>query len=554
MTISDKKLRRRKKEMAAKKIAYGTEARAAIQQGVKKLAKAVKITLGPCGRNVVLEKSFGSPTVTKDGVTVAKEIELEDAYENLGAQMVKEVASKTSTVAGDGTTTATILAESIFNEGLKNITAGASPMQVKHGIEKAVEKIIEELQKMSIQVDSNKQIEQVATCSANQDAEIGKKMAEAMGKVGKDGVITVEEGQSLETMVELVEGMQFDKGYLSPHFINKLENMSVVLEKPYILIHEKKISSIKSLIPLLEKVAKQGKPLLIIAEDVEGEALATLVVNKLRGVLQVAAVKAPGFGDRRKAMLSDIAILTGGQAIFEDLGLQLENIELGQLGRAKRVTIDKDTTTIIEGAGSSTEIKGRIEQLKTEIEKSTSDYDIEKLQERLAKLAGGVAQINVGAATEAEMKEKKARVEDALHACRAAVEEGILPGGGVAMLRTISALDKIKTSGDEKIGVDIVRRAVVAPIKQIAENAGLDGSIVAQKVMESKERNFGYDALRKEYGDMIEFGVIVPTKVERAALQNGASIASLLLMTDAIVSEIPEKKEAPAMPPGGGMY
>jgi chaperonin GroEL len=554
MTISDKKLRRRKKGMAAKKIAYGTEARAAIQQGVKKLAKAVKITLGPCGRNVILEKSFGSPTVTKDGVTVAKEIELEDAYENLGAQMVKEVASKTSTVAGDGTTTATILAESIFNEGLKNITAGANPMQVKHGIEKAVEKIIEELQKMSIPVESNKQIEQVATCSANQDVEIGKKMAEAMGKVGKDGVITVEEGQSLETTVELVEGMQFDKGYLSPHFINKLENMSVVLEKPYILVHEKKISSVKSLVPLLEKVAKQGKPLLIIAEEVEGEALATLVVNKLRGVLQVAAVKAPGFGDRRKAMLSDIAILTGGQAIFEDLGLQLENIELTQLGRAKRVTIDKDTTTIIEGAGSSTEIKGRIEQLKTEIEKSTSDYDIEKLQERLAKLSGGVAQINVGAATEAEMKEKKARVEDALHACRAAVEEGILPGGGVAMLRTLSALDKIKTSGDEKIGVDIVRRAVVAPIKQIAENAGLDGSIVAQKVMESKERNFGYDALRKEYGDMIKFGVIVPTKVERAALQNGASIASLLLMTDAIVSEIPEKKEAPAMPPGGGMY
>ncbi|MFZ0035050.1 MAG: chaperonin GroEL [Sedimentisphaerales bacterium] len=541
--------------MAAKKIAYGTDARSAIQEGVKKLARAVKITLGPCGRNVVLEKSFGSPTVTKDGVTVAKEIELEDAYENLGAQMVKEVASKTSTVAGDGTTTATILAESIFNEGLKNITAGANPMQVKHGIDKAVEKIIEELQKMSITVESNKQIEQVATCSANQDVEIGKKMAEAMEKVGKDGVITVEEGQSLETTVELVEGMQFDKGYLSPHFINNLGNMTVVLEKPYILIHEKKISSVKSLVPLLEKVAKQGRPLLIIAEEVEGEALATLVVNKLRGVLQVAAVKAPGFGDRRKAMLSDIAILTGGQAIFEDLGLQLENIELTQLGRAKRVTIDKDTTTIIEGAGSSTEIKGRIEQLKTEIEKSTSDYDIEKLQERLAKLAGGVAQINVGAATEAEMKEKKARVEDALHACRAAVEEGILPGGGVAMLRTLGALDKIKTSGDEKIGVDIVRRAIVAPIKQIAENAGLDGSIVAQKVMESKEKNFGYDALRKEYGDMIEFGVIVPTKVERAALQNGASIASLLLTTDAIVSEIPEKKEAPpAMTPGGGMY
>ena len=541
--------------MAAKKIAYGTDARSAIREGVEKLTKAVRITLGPCGRNVVLEKSFGSPTVTKDGVTVAKEIELEDSYENLGTQMVKEVASKTSSVAGDGTTTATILAESIFNEGLKNITAGANPMQVKRGIDKGVEKIVTELQKMSIPVESSKQIEQVATCSANQDIEIGKKMAEAMDKVGKDGVITVEEGQSLETMVELVEGMQFDKGYLSPHFINNLENMTVVLEKPYILVHEKKISSVKSLVPLLEKVAKQGRPFLVIAEDVEGEALATLVINKLRGVLQVAAVKAPGFGDRRKAMLSDIAILTGGQAIFEDLGLQLENIELAQLGRAKRVTIDKDTTTIIEGAGSSSEIKGRIEQLKTEIEKSTSDYDIEKLQERLAKLAGGVAQINVGAATEAEMKEKKARVEDALHACRAAVEEGILPGGGVPMLRTLSALDKIKSAGDEKIGVDIVRRAVVAPIKQIAENAGLDGSIVAQKVMESKERNFGYDVLRKEYGDMIEFGVIVPTKVERAALQNGASIASLLLTTDAIVSEIPEKKEAlPAMPPGGGMY
>jgi chaperonin GroEL len=540
--------------MAAKKIAYGTDARAAIQEGVKKLAKAVKITLGPCGRNVVLEKSYGSPTVTKDGVTVAKEIELEDAYENLGAQMVKEVASKTSTVAGDGTTTATILAESIFNEGLKNITAGANPMQVKQGIERGVEKIIEELKKMSIQVNSNKQIEQVATCSANQDAEIGKKMAEAMDKVGKDGVITVEEGQSLETTVELVEGMQFDKGYLSPHFINKLENMTVVLDKPYILIHEKKISAVKSLVPLLEKVAKQGKTLLIIAEDIEGEALATLVVNKLRGVLQVAAVKAPGFGDRRKAMLSDIATLTGGEAIFEDLGLQLENIELTQLGRAKQVTIDKDNTTIIEGAGSSADIKGRIEQIKKEIEASTSDYDIEKLQERLAKLAGGVAQINVGAATEAEMKEKKARVEDALHACRAAVEEGILPGGGVSMLRALPGLDKIKASGDEKIGVDIVRRAVVAPIKQIAENAGLDGSIVAQKVMDSSERNFGYDALQKEYGDMIEFGVIVPTKVERAALQNGASIASLLLTTDAVVSEIPEKKEAPAMPPGGGMY
>jgi chaperonin GroEL len=541
--------------MAAKKIAFGTDARASIQKGVKKLAKAVKITLGPCGRNVVLEKSFGSPTVTKDGVTVAKEIELEDSYENMGAQMVKEVASKTSSVAGDGTTTATILAESIFDEGLKNITAGANAMQVKRGIEKGVEQIVKELQKMSTSVESSKQIEQVATCSANQDTEIGKKLAEAMEKVGKDGVITVEEGQSLETTVELVEGMQFDKGYLSPHFINNLQNMTVVLEKPYILVHEKKISSVKSLVPLLEKVAKQGKPLLLIAEDVEGEALATLVVNKLRGILQVAAVKAPGFGDRRKALLSDIATLTGGDAIFEDLGLQLENIELTQLGRAKRITIDKDTTTIIEGGGSTEAIKGRIEQIKNEIDNSTSDYDIEKLQERLAKLAGGVAQINVGAATEAEMKEKKARVEDALHACRAAVEEGILPGGGVPMLRTLPALDKIKAFGDEKIGVDIVRRAVVAPIKQIAENAGLDGSIVAQKVMESKDKNFGYDALRKEYGDMVKFGVIVPTKVERAALQNGASIASLLLTTDAVVSEIPEKKETPpAGPPGGGMY
>ena len=541
--------------MAAKKIAFGTEARAAIREGVRKLSRAVNITLGPCGRNVVLEKSFGSPTVTKDGVTVAKEIELEDPCENMGAQMVKEVASKTSDVAGDGTTTATILAESIFNEGLKNITAGANPMQVKRGIDKATNMIVKELEKMSIPVESNKQIEQVATCSANQDVEIGKKMAEAMDKVGKDGVITVEEGQSLETTVELVEGMQFDKGYLSPHFITNLENMTVVLEKPYILVHEKKISSIKSLVPLLEKVSKQGKPLLIIAEDVEGEALATLVVNKLRGVLQIAAVKAPGFGDRRKAMLSDIAVLTGGEAIFEDLGLQLESIEIRQLGRAKRITIDKDTTTIIEGAGSTEAIKGRIEQIKAEIEKTTSDYDIEKLQERLAKLAGGVAQINVGAATEAEMKEKKARVEDALHACRAAVEEGILPGGGVPMLRALPALDKVKCSGDERIGVDIVRRAMVAPIKQIAENAGLDGSIVAQKVMESKEKNFGYDALRKKYGDMVEFGVIVPTKVERVALQNGASIASLLLTTDAIVSEIPEKKEAPpAMPPGGGMY
>jgi len=540
--------------MAAKKIAFGTDARAAIRDGVKKLAGAVKVTLGPAGRVVILEKSFGSPTVTKDGVTVAKEIELEDAYENMGAQMVKEVASKTSTVAGDGTTTATILAEAIFEEGLKNITAGANAMQVKKGIDLAVEAIVDELHKMSTTVESSKQIEQVAVCSANQDFEIGKKLAEAMDKVGKDGVITVDEGQSLQTEVELVEGMQFDKGYLSPHFVNNLESMSVVLEKPYILVHEKKISAIKSLVPLLEKVAKQGRPLLIIAEDVEGEALATLVVNKLRGVLQVAAVKAPGFGDRRKALLSDIAVLTGAEPIFEDLGLDLERVELHQLGQAKEITIDKDSTTIIEGAGKTDAIKGRIEQIKAEIEKSTSDYDIEKLQERLAKLAGGVAKINVGAATEAEMKEKKARVEDALHACRAAVEEGILPGGGVAMLRVLPALDKVKTKGDEQVGVDIVRRAVVAPVKQIAHNAGLDGSIVAQKVIESKEKNFGYDVISKQYGDMIKFGVIVPTKVERTALQNGASIASLLLTTDAVVSEIPEKKEKPAMPPGGGMY
>jgi chaperonin GroEL len=540
--------------MAAKKIAYNTEAREAIRQGIKKLAQAVKVTLGPCGRNVILEKSYGSPTVTKDGVSVAKEIVLEDAYENMGAQMVKEVASKTSTVAGDGTTTATILAEAIYEEGLKNITAGANPMQVKRGIDMAVEKIVDELKKMSTKIESVKQIEQVATCSANQDAEIGKTMAQAMDKVGKDGVITVEEGQSLETVVELVEGMQFDKGFISPHFINNYEDMTCVLEKPYILINEKKISSIKSLVPLLEKIAKAGRPLLIIAEDIEGEALATLVVNKLRGVLQCAAVKAPGFGDRRKSMLADIGVLTGGEPIFEDLGMDIEKVDLTKLGQAKRVTVDKDNTTIVEGAGSTEAIKGRIEQIKKEIESTTSDYDIEKLQERLAKLSGGVAQINVGAATEAEMKEKKMRVEDALHACRAAAEEGILPGGGVAMLRTLKALDKIKAKDDEKIGVDIVKRAIVAPIKQIATNAGLDGSIVAQKVMESSDVNFGYDALRKEYGNMIDFGVIVPTKVERIALQNGASIASLLLTTDAIVSEIPEKKEAPPMPQGGGMY
>ncbi len=539
--------------MAAKKIAFDTEARSAIREGVEKLAAAVKITLGPCGRNVILEKSFGSPTVTKDGVTVAKEIDLEDPYENMGAQMVKEVASKTSSVAGDGTTTATIMAEAIFKEGLKNITAGANAMQVKRGIDKAVEALVDKIADMATVVKSSKQIEQVATCSANQDAAIGKTLAQAMDKVGKDGVITVEEGQSLDTIVDLVEGMQFDKGYLSPHFINNVEDMTVALDKPYVLIYEKKVSTVKSLVPVLEKVAKKGRPLLIIAEDVEGEALATLVVNKLRGILQIAAVKAPGFGDRRKALLQDIALLTGGQAIFEDLGLQLENLELSQLGQAKNITIDKDSTTIIEGAGDTAEIKGRIEQIKNEIEISTSDYDVEKLQERLAKLAGGVALIKVGAATESEVKEKKARVEDALHACRAAVEEGILPGGGVSMLKALPVLDKVKGTEDEKIGVDIVRRAVLAPIKQIAKNAGLDGSIVAQKVLESDDINFGYDAMNKKYGDMIKFGVIVPTKVERTALQNGASIASLLLTTDAIISDIPEKKDMPAMPPGGGM-
>ena len=464
--------------------------------------------------------------------------------------MVKEVASKTSNVAGDGTTTATILSEAIYLEGLKNITAGANAMQVKRGIDKAVAAIINAQAKASIAIESTKQIQQVATCSANQDVEIGKTMAKAMEKVGKDGVITVEEGQSLDTTVELLEGMQFDKGFLSPHFITNPEDRTVVLDKPFVLIYEKKISSVKSLVPILEAVAKKSRPLLIIAEDVEGEALTTLVVNKLRGVLNIAAVKAPGFGDRRKALLQDIALLTGGQAVFEDLGIDLEKLEISQLGQAKRITIDKDSTIIVEGAGSTEEIKGRIEQLKREIETTDSDYDREKLQERLAKLAGGVAQINVGAATEAEVKEKKARVEDALHACRAAIEEGILPGGGISSLKVLGCLDKIKCTGDEKIGVNIIRRAILAPIKQIATNAGLDGSIIAQKVMENDDFNYGYDAMRKEYGDMVKFGVIVPTKVERTALQNGASIASLLLTTDAVVSEIPEDKPAGAM---GGM-
>jgi len=541
--------------MAAKRIAFDQEAREAIRRGIAKLARAVKVTLGPSGRNVVLEKSFGSPTVTKDGVTVAKEIELEDPYENMGAQMVKEVASKTSAVAGDGTTTATIYAEAIYTEGLKNVASGANASQIQRGINKAVEAMVDELAKMSKKVDSSKEIAQVGTSSANQDAQIGKMIADAMDKVGKDGVITVEEGKSLDTNVELVEGMQFDKGFLSPHFVTDPATMQAVLEDAYILIHEKKIASARDLVPLLSKVAESGKPILLIAEDTEGEALATLVVNKLRGIIRVAAVKAPGFGDRRKSMLEDIAIITGGTAIFEELGMKLENIELSQLGHAKKILIDKDNTTIIEGAGDEKTIKGRIEQLKNEIEKTTSDYDKEKLQERLAKLAGGVAVIKVGAATEVAMKEKKARVEDALHACRAAVEEGIIPGGGVAVIRAAAKVLKnvLKNADndDQKLGVEIVRRAVEAPIKQIAENAGVDGSVIAQKVKEG-EGNFGYNALTHEYGDLMKMGVIVPTKVERIALQNAASIASLLLTTDAIVSEIKEDRPEPAGAPGGG--
>jgi len=542
--------------MAAKRIAFDQEAREAIRRGVSKLARAVKVTLGPSGRNVVLEKSFGSPTVTKDGVTVAKEIELEDSYENMGAQMVKEVASKTSTVAGDGTTTATVYAEAIFTEGLKNVASGANPTQIQRGIQNAVEAIVDELAKMSKKVENSKEVAQVGASSANQDEQIGKMIADAMDKVGKDGVITVEEGKSLDTMVDLVEGMQFDKGYLSPHFVTDAATMEAALDDCYILIHEKKISSARDLVPVLSKAAEQGKPLLIIAEEVEGEALATLVVNKLRGTLRAVAVKAPGFGDRRKAMLEDIAIVTGGQAIFEELGIKLENVELTHLGRAKKVRVDKDNTTIIEGGGEEQGIRGRIEQLKNEIDNTTSDYDREKLQERLAKLSGGVAVIKVGAATEVAMKEKKARVEDALHACRAAVEEGILPGGGVSVIRAAAkVLDKLRKNAvneDQQIGIDIVRRAVEAPLKQIAENAGVDGSVVAQKVKEGKETNFGYNALTHEYGDLMKMGVIVPTKVERTALQNASSIASLLLTTDAVVSEIKEDKPEPAGAHGGG--
>jgi len=537
--------------MAAKQIAFDSDARERILRGVQKLARAVKVTLGPSGRVVVLQKSFGAPTVTKDGVTVAKEIEVDDAFENMGAQLVKEVASKTSKDAGDGTTTATIYAEALFQEGLKNITSGANPNEIKRGIDAAVSVLTDELKKMSKKVESSKEIAQVGTCSANQDEQIGKIIAEAMDKVGKDGVITVEEGKSLETEVELLEGMQFDKGFLSPHFVTSPATMECVLEKPYILIHEKKISSAKDMLGILGKIAEQGASLLIIAEDIEGEALATLVVNKLRGVLKVCAVKAPGFGDRRKEMLGDIATLTGGKAIMEELGIELEKIELSDLGRAAKVTVDKDNTTIVEGGGKPSDIKGRIEQIRHQIAITTSDYDREKLEERLAKLAGGVAQINVGAATEVEMKEKKDRVDDALHACRAAVEEGILPGGGVAMLKARKALEKARknASGDERIGMDIVYRAVAAPIKQIAANCGLDGSIVANKVEESSDVAFGYNALTHEYGDLMKMGVIVPTKVERVARQNAASSAGLLLTTDAADVEIKDKK---AKGPAGG--
>ncbi len=540
--------------MAAKELDFDVDARARLKAGVDKLAQAVKVTLGPKGRNVVLDRKFGSPTVTKDGVSVAKEIELEDAVENMGAQMVKEVATKTSDLAGDGTTTATVLAQAIFGEGLKNVTAGTNPMGIKRGIDKAVEKVVAELKSLSMDTKGKKEIAQVGTISANNDEEIGALIADAMEKVGKDGVITVEEAKGLETTLETVEGMQFDRGYLSPYFVTDPERMEAILEDAVVLIHDKKISSMKDLLPILEKVAQMGKPLLIIAEDVEGEALATLVVNKLRGTLKVTAVKAPGFGDRRKAMLQDIAVLTGGQVISEEVGFKLENAVLSDLGRAKRIVVDKDNTTVVDGAGEADKIKGRIDEIRAAIEKSTSDYDREKLQERLAKLAGGVAVINVGAATETEMKEKKARVEDALHATRAAVEEGIVPGGGVALLRAQKALDGFTLSReDENVGVAILRRALEAPIRQIASNAGAEGSIVVEKVRESKDATWGYNALTDVYEDLVEAGVIDPTKVVRTALQNASSIAGLLLTTEAVVVEKPEENKAPAMPGGGGM-
>jgi len=541
--------------MAAKQLLFSEEARAKILDGVSQLAKAVKVTLGPRGRNVVLDKKWGSPTVTKDGVTVAKEIELDDPYLNMGAQMVKEVASKTSDVAGDGTTTATVLAESIFREGIKNITAGAAPMAVKRGIDKAVDTVVAELKKLSRPVKDNKEIEQVATISANSDNVIGKMIAEAMDKVGKDGTITVEEARSVETTLDVVEGMQFDKGYISPYFVTEKDTMEAKIEDAYILLYDKKLSNMKDLLPILEKIAQRSKPMLIIAEDVEGEALATLVVNKLRGTLQVCAVKAPGFGDRRKAMMEDIAVLTGGKVISEDLGIKLENVRIEDLGRAKNLTIDKENTTIVEGAGKKADIQGRIALIKREIDETTSDYDREKLQERLAKLAGGVAVINVGAATETEMKEKKARVEDALHATRAAVEEGIVPGGGTAYLRTQKAIQTLADTleGDEKVGALIVKRAMEQPLRTLCENAGVEGSIVVEHVKNEKKFT-GYDVDGEKYVDMFEAGIIDPTKVSRTALQNASSVASLLLTTEALVTEIPEKKKAPAAPGGDGGY
>lgn len=535
----------------AKMLVYDEEARQKILKGVTQLTDAVRVTLGPRGRNVILDKKFGSPTSTKDGVTVAKEIELEERFENMGAQMVREVASKTSDVAGDGTTTATVLAYALYREGMKNVTAGANPMDLKRGIEKSVDTVIEEIKKLSTPTKGRKEIAQVGTISANQDSTIGDLIAEAMEKVGKDGVITVEEAKAIETSLEIVEGMQFDKGYVSPYFVTDAERMEAVLDDPYILCHEKKISNMKELLPLLEQIAKMGRPLLIIAEDVEGEALATLVVNKLRGTLKCAAVKAPGFGDRRKAMLEDIAILTGGKAISEDLGIKIENIRLDDLGRAKRVTIDKENTTLVEGYGKPSDIEGRVKQIRIQIEETTSDYDREKLQERLAKLVGGVAVIKVGAATETEMKEKKARVEDALNATRAAVEEGIVAGGGVAYLRCIPALEKLKLEGDQQIGVNIVKKALEEPLRQIAINAGVDGSIVIQRVKEEKG-NFGFDANTGQHVDMVKEGIIDPTKVTRIALQNAASIAGLMLTTEALVTDIPEKEKMPPMPHGGG--
>jgi chaperonin GroEL len=538
--------------MAAKQIAFDQEARDAMRRGIAKLARAVKVTLGPKGRNVILQKSFGSPTVTKDGVTVAKEIELEDKYENMGARMVREVASKTSDIAGDGTTTATVLAEAIFNEGLRGVVSGVNPMLMKRGIERAVEEITERLRGASKEVKKKEELENVATVAANNDREIGKIIAEAMDKVGKDGVITVEEGKTLHTEHEFVEGMQFDRGYLSPYFVTDQQKMECDLEDPYILIYEKKITTNKDLVPVLEKVLQQGKPILIIAEEVEGEALATLVINKLRGTFKCAAVKAPGYGDRRKAMLEDIAVLTGGKAIFEDLGIQLENVSLQDLGRAKKIKIDKDNTTVIEGAGKKQAIQGRVQAIQRELEKSTSDYDKEKLSERIAKLSGGVAKINVGAATESEMKEKKARVEDAMHATRAAAQEGVLPGGGVALLRASEGLKPKDLSHDEEVGYNIVVRACKSPVQQISENAGQDGAVVMNKVIDSKDKNFGYDARLDRYVDMVKEGIIDPTKVVRSALQNASSVATLLLTSDALVAEIPKDEKKAAG--GGGGY